>query len=351
MAEPWRLLTTAEPDAWREALPSPDFVLGSVEYLRLLERQTGLAARLFVLEEAGQRIAYPFLLRPVPGRAQAFDTFTPDYGGPLWSGPEPGPADFPAVFHRFCQDQGIVAEFIHMNPWRLDPALLDPGCIADDRVVVYVDLTQSEEDLWKHSLNSDARRQTRRALEAGVQVRVAATAADALAFHHLHRQTMERLGAASHYFHPPEYFLDLYAALPGQAMFILAEWQGQAIAGGLYLLDRTDVYWHLSAMDMDHAGLRPVNALHFEAIRRLAQAGKRRMLCGGSHRVGDGIFHFKSGFSPLRAPFQVYRRIHDPEAYQSLCLAWSAGHGGAQPSGDYFPAYRSGELATAMAPR
>jgi hypothetical protein len=343
------VVTTDEAERWRAVLPANARAMGSVEYARVLERLTGASARLFVVDWGSATTAYTFLLRPVrgfpfeAGLRHRFDTFTAEYSGPVWRGsPQPlnGGPRFADLFAEHCRQQGIVAEFAHLSPWT-SPDLLDPGCVEPNRDVVYLDLTWGEDEIWTRSLTSDTRRQVRQSERAGVRVRHAESLDDVRAFHRLYELTMERRNALDRYHLPIEHFVELFETMRENTLFALAEYQGHIVAGGLYFHDDTEVVWHLSAVDMAFAGVRPVNAFHYETIRWAVRQGKRRLLCGGAYQPGDGIFRFKAGFSPLRAQFHTYRRVHDPDAYSVLTRAWSAHHGGKSPSADFFPAYRS----------
>ncbi len=345
------LLTTNDAHRWRAALPADACVMGSVEYARILEAHAGHAARLLVFEAAGSRIAYPFLLRPIQelpfagaGGHGRYDTVTPEYTGPLWLGRDDRACDraraaFAELVEGTCRELGIVAEFAHLNPWRASEALLDPACVEVDREIVFIDLTLGDE-LWTKSLSSDARRMTKRAEKAGVHVRRARSREDVLEFHRLYTSTMKRRAALDRYYFPPEYFLAFFETLPERSFFALAEYQGRPVAGGLYLHDANDVYWHLSAVDMAYRDVAPVNALHYDTIRWAARAGKKRLICGGGYEPGDGVFRFKATFSPLRARFQVYKRVRDRGAYETLVEAWCAHHGAPPPTAGFFPAYR-----------
>ncbi|MGA2081715.1 MAG: peptidoglycan bridge formation glycyltransferase FemA/FemB family protein [Holophaga sp.] len=350
MNESYEILTTADAQAWRAALPADMCVMGSLEYARIKERIMGQSARLFLTGPPGARVAYPLFLRPLPFQtAQAsgarWDTATPEYTGPIRVDPPGDEEAFPAAgfqeaFGRFCRDEGIVAEFAHLNPWHAGKELLAPARVEVNREIVYVDLTWGEEEIWKRSLSSDTRRQTRQSSDFGVRVRQAESPKDVMDFYNLHHLTMDRLEAGGSYYLGPDYFLGIFETMPANAFFLLAEFEGRTVAGGLYFQDATDVYWHLSAVDMEFSRVRPVNAYHFEAIKRAARAGRRRMLCGGAFRQGDGVFRFKAGFSPLRVPFQVCKQVHDPEAYAGLVQAWIRHYGGIQPDPELFPAYR-----------
>ncbi len=342
-----QVLTTHDTEAWREALPIGASVMGCLEHVRIQERSCGHEARLFVVGGPERRIAYPFFLRPVPPGSGlgGFDTYTPEYTGPLLlgtDGPDPElAAAFNEAFEAHSAADGIIAEFAHLNPWNPGNQVLPADNVEMNREIVYVDLTLGEEALWNTSLTSDTRRQTRQSIQAGVQVRAAVTTEDVLAFHQLHRLTMDRRSASERYYLPADYFLEIHRTMPDNAVIMLSEFEGRVVAGGLYFQDDQDVYWHLSALDMDFSKVRPVNAYHFACIKACALAGRRRMLCGGAHQPGDGVFRFKAGFSPNRVAFHICKRIHDTARYAAEVEAWSLRRGSAEAPGAFFPAYRA----------
>jgi hypothetical protein len=351
------LLTTDDAEQWRAVLPANTGVMGSLEYIRVSENQTGWPARLFVFESPEGVVAYPYFLRPVHGLpfanhlgADWWDTVTPDYTGPIVtssvcrSPAAPGMANglrFADAFAAHSRENRIVAEFAHLNPWHVPEGVLDRACIQWNREIVYVDLTWDEERVWRESLNSDCRRQVRQAQRANVRVRRAESPCDVKEFHRLYAQTMQRREAPARYHYPLEYFLAFFHTMPENSFYMLAEYQGRVVAGGLYFHDRTNIYWHLSAFDLEFARVRPVNAYLFETIRRALGQGKQRMLLGGGYQPGDGILHFKSNFSRLRERFCTYKRVHDAETYSVLMRAWSGNQGGYREGADFFPAYRS----------
>ena len=350
-SEPY-VLTTADAEKWRQVLPADACVMGSLEYVRIIEQQNGFAARLFVMDTGQSTVVYPFFVRPVDALPFATvanrdrgDTFTPEYTGPLiirgGKYRDPEAKQFADKFARYCSTNGIIAEFAHLSPWHDSEALLDPTCVVVNREIVHVDLTLGEEGLWTQSLNSDARRHARQAQKAGVQVRWASSLDDVQAFHRLHAGTMDRRQAKESYRIPLEYFVAIFESMPDHAFIALAEYQGRVVAGGLYFHGGTDVYWHLSAVDLEFSRVRPVNKYVWETMLWAVGEGKRRMLLGGGYQPDDGVFRFKAGFSPLRARFCTYRRIHDGRTYQTLIDAWSAYYGASISQGGFFPAYRS----------
>ena len=145
-------------------------VFASWEYVRIKEEFEGIEARLFVLRSAESMMVYPFFLRQVrelsfalPDRwSSAADTTTPEYTGVFWgSGSQKNDlavaAQFYSMFHQYCIENEIVAEFAHLHPWLACEQALDREGVVSDRSIVYVDLTQSEEDLWQNSFNRACR--------------------------------------------------------------------------------------------------------------------------------------------------------------------------------------------------
>ncbi len=345
-------LSTADEDQWRRILPARLSVTGCVEYLRICERQTGSTAKLFVVEGSTPLAAYPYLVRTVDSLpfargnfARCSDISSPEYRGPIaLSGARPDELvslDFPAMFSEHCRESGMIAEFAHLNPWNSGGSLVLPDHVNMDREIVYVDLTQTDEEIWTRSFSSDARRQTRQGHRAGVTVRRAESREDVAEFQRLHEITMKRRQALDRYFHPVEHFLRFFEEMPGHAFFVLAEYDGRAVAGGLFLQDDADIYWHLSAADLEYSHVRPVNVYVHHTIMAALGDGRKRLIMGGAYGKADGILRFKANFSPLRARFCTYKRIHDPAAYHGLTAAAVAFYGAAAVDEAYFPAYRA----------
>ena len=344
-------VSTNDAETWRHILPASLRAGTSVEYMRIVERQTGWSGRLFAVEEDGRPVAaYPYFLRPIddsPAGSESpvrFDTTTPEYSGPIWLDPERKPGEvhlhFPELFAAHCREQGIIAEFAHLDPW-VQPELLDSRNVIPNREIVYVDLTWSEEDVWMKSLSSDARRQTKQGYKAGVQTRRAESADDIVEFHRLYAMTMERLQAKQAYRYPLDYFMAFFELLPDNSFYVLAEIEGRVVAGGLFLQDDREIRWHLSAADRDFSRVRPVNVYLHDTIRASLGDRWKRMILGGAYTDGDGVFRFKANFSRLRANFYTYQRIHDEVAFDELVARWYRRYPGAGPRSDFFPAYRS----------
>lgn len=346
------LLTSALDTAWRSALPASRSVFGSLEFARIAETHHGHPARLLVCEMEDMSVIYPFFLRStqalsfgaVAPEAQ-WDTFSPEYTGPL------SPSDalnhaadgmmFQAHWSQICQDTGIVAEFIHLHPWHALWSCLRPQNIEVEREIVYVDLTVPLNRLMEESFSYACRKNLRRAQSQEIEVTPANCLDDVREFHRIYIATMERNHAQARYYYPFEYFKAFYEELPDNALFMLAKYKGQTIAGTLYLHDDVDVFSYLGGADYAYQQARPTNAVIFETIRWAQAFGKKRLILGGGYKPDDGVFRFKASFSPLRAKFCVYRRIHMPSTYERLHQSWAIQFGADHMTTGYFPAYRT----------
>ena len=344
------LLTPRDAARWRAILPASRSVFGSVEFAQIQERCQGLVPRLFAVQAGGATMAYPFALRPVrglpfagPETAGLWDTVSPEFTGPLATAglAEPPAREFAEAFAAYCRSAGIVAEFAHLHPWHAQEAALNPEGLCFDREIVFVDLTLSEEEIWKRSLSKSCRRNVHWARTAGVRVSWAASRAEIEEFHRIYLLTMDRRQALRKYYLPLEYFLAFHELLPDHARFGLAEHEGRVIAATLFLHDDHDAYGYLGGADHAFQHLCPTNLLDYECLLWSQAHGKRRFVLGGGYRPNDGVFRFKCSFSPLRANFRVYKQVHLPAEYAALCRAWSAHHGPQVEPGRFFPEYRA----------
>ena len=340
--------TTDDTAGWSSALPAGESVFGSVQFANVVREHLGCEPRLYVLQDSASLIAYPFFMRSIRpaflgedcGRLR--DTTSPDFTGPLARGtPTRSLAvELPTRLSTFFSSQDVVSEFIHLHPWKALTRALRGHELQFDREIVYIDLTATEEQLWRHSFNHACRKNITRSKRENVRVFEARTTGDVREFHRLYIDTMKMRNARAQYFYPLDFFVSIFDQLRGAARFALAEYRDQLVAGTLYLHDRDDVYSYLGGADARFQHVRPTNAVVYDTILWGQREGKKRLILGGGHAPNDGIVRFKASFSAHRASFFVYRCIHLPETYDALCRACSEVQGGELGTGTYFPRYR-----------
>ncbi len=341
--------TTEDAAQWRDVLPDRESAFGSVEFAKVIEQHLGYEARLYVLQDHTSLIAYPFFVRPIrtplisdESCGRISDTTSPDFTGPLTRGTPTRSlvTEFSTRLSTLLRTQGIVAEFIHLHPWKAFTGALPQHDVQFDREIVYIDLTWPQERLWGSSFNHACRKNINRSRRENVRIFEARSLGDIGEFHRLYVETMKKRNALEHYFFSLDYFSEIFDRLRGSARFALAEYRNQVVAGTLYLHDRDDVYSYLGGADLNFQHVRPTNAIIYDTILWGQRLGKKRFILGGGYLPEDGIFRFKASFSPQRADFLVYRCVHLSETYDALCRSWSGIYGrDVQPSA-YFPRYR-----------
>jgi serine/alanine adding enzyme len=335
---------------WGKILPAGESVFGSVEFATIQRAHAGADPRLLTFELPSGRVAHPLLLRSsasLPFGEQMdgalFDATTPPYSGPYAAGPldAGAAASFSHALSRWCAHNDVVTEFDHLHPWKARTELLDPAGVELDREIVYVDLTLDDDRLWRESFTHACRKNINRARREGVRVLEATTPAEVDELHRIYELTMDRQGALESYYFPRGYFRSFLEHMHAGSRVLLAEHEGRVIAATLYLYDDDDAYSYLGGADHAFQHLRPTNAIVAEMIRWARDRGKRRLVLGGGYGPGDGILRFKASFSPLRAPFRVYKSVHLPDAYAALREAWRNHYGVGGEGTAFFPPYRA----------
>jgi serine/alanine adding enzyme len=342
-----RFLSTADAAEWQACLPASRSVFGSLGYARIGERFRGATPRLHVLECSHGSICSPTLLYPLndlPFEVQSvarWDAGTPDYTGPISTGHCDVLHDtFRERRNAWAHREGIVTEFAHLHPWSSERELLGPGCIYN-REIVWVDVTLEPERIFNEHFESSSRKNVRKAEREGVKIFTNSDDEHVREFFRIYTGTMQRNQALDRYAFSFDFFRAFRDELGDNAQFTFASFQGTLIAATLYLHDNDNVYSYLGGADADWNHLRPTNLMIWQTIQWAHSAGKKRFILGGGYVPNDGIFRFKSTFSPLTQSFYTYRHIHMPDEYAKLEQSFRARCKLKDQDASYFPIYRS----------
>lgn len=345
------ILSLADTRQWADALTAAgaDDVYYTPEYLGSLEANGDGSARLFVYRHPRGAVVYPFLLRPVAlaGADTGYYDISSPYG---YSGPfvAAAPAHEQAVadgfienFADYVKQQHIVSEFSRFHPLLANHDAFRGMALEHVGDTVSVNLELDGEKLWQSSFDGRTRTAVKKARELGVTV-VFGTGEEQLCnFTDLYTQTMRRLGASAYYYFSEACFERLHAALAGDLGTFAEAWhEGVCIASILLLRGGRFLHYHLSATHPDHRRIPANNLLLAEAIEWGWSRNLTRLHLGGGLAPDDGLFRFKAGFSPDRAPYLVGKRIHDQAAYDELVRTRFPGEGRLDGTFGYFPYYR-----------
>lgn len=327
-------------------------------YARAYEGVYGARASLFLFKRGNGLGFHPFLRRPInnlpffqssTSGQPLFDIITPEYSGPVILCPEEEKPAFERIFweefSESCKKEGIVAEFGRLNPYyNAEPAFLSFIQAKRNRQIVYLDLSSGEKELWA-GFSKGNKSSIKKAQKSGITVQRSESAQDIDEFYRLYAQTMKRNQAAEFYYFSQDFFRDLFKQMGKSISLFIATRDGKAVAASIFLHAGDYIHYYFSGSDSDFLELCPNNLLIFTCMEWARKEGYRILsLGGGYHNNGqDSLFKFKSSFSGLRRDFCTYTRIHDKDAYDSLCQKFRSFYKltqGSDASQGYFPEYR-----------
>jgi hypothetical protein len=148
--------------------------------------------------------------------------------------------------------------------------------------------------------NSTMRNQVRKTRRGGLVVREAQSPEDVRAYHQVYTRSAEQKGGYG-CIYPVELFLDLIE-LRKNTRLLLAESEGQIVAGGLYFRDGCSImYWH-GAADRRHSHLFPACAVIDQAVQWGCANGATDFDFGASNGIAS-LEQFKSFWGARPQPY------------------------------------------------
>lgn len=294
---------------------------------------------LFAVRDDADRFVFcwPALLRKIPGTPWCDLTSVYGYGGPLLVGRGSARAYLELVLNSM-RELGAVSVFSRMHPVFMEQLPDDPalrGEYVGD--VVVIDVAEQPEPIT--SYRSDHRRGIRRALKAGVTTEIDAEAKQIDEFLDVYTQAMEMLEADAYYHFDLQYLSMLRDASEFHAMITFARFEGKNIATGLSLISGGIMQAYLGGSLPEYrklASMKLVTAVEHQFA--VDQGLDLLILGGGLGLANDHLLQFKRGFAHNVKPFNLYKKILNQNAYETLCRRNGVDANG----GGYFPAYRFG---------
>ncbi|MDF1594430.1 MAG: peptidoglycan bridge formation glycyltransferase FemA/FemB family protein, partial [Desulfobacterales bacterium] len=163
-------------------------------------------------------------------------------------------------------------------------------------------------------------------------------------FMQIYNETMERNAASANYFFPKEYYIELKKSFGESIKLFFAMLEDQAVSASMFFMTGRIIQYHLSGTRTEHLYLNGAKLIIDEIRLWGVQNGFSWLhLGGGVGSSEDSLFRFKAGFSKLRQPFQVVRKIANQEIYTELCSQrkkWAKVNGYTLSESNFFPEYR-----------
>jgi hypothetical protein len=310
----------ASPEFFR----SPQFLAaeGVTHTLRIVGSDGALLAPLVVREIEGtaERDAVSPYSFPgiVPAAENPAAPYTAEraFADDVPAGLDPASIDFSAT--------GLVSLFLRH---RLGPPAL---AASTERNLVYL----ADPALPAKSRPSD-RRQVRRNLEAGFEVRLIpgpeTTPEQRAGFLDVYEQTMRRTEAAPHYFFGAAYF-DRILGAPRTWLALAHAGDGALAAASIATVSDGFLHYYLSGSADTQLRAAPMKNVVTRLVEHAAEL-RMPLNLGGGIRDGDALEEFKRGFANRSLRWHTSEIVCDEARYAELAAGREAG--------GYFPAYRA----------
>lgn len=333
--------TLLEPAAreWKETLQHVGHDMYHVpDYVVLDARLYGGTPAAFHYERDGRRLLIPLILRDIPD--SGFKDAISPYGYP---GPVSSSSDVSfwegacSALVNVLSDSSVVSAFIRLHPLLPAPLLSSHGKLVYHGETVSMDLTVSEDEMWKQT-RSDHRNHINRAKRAGTEI-VFDDWNRLGEWVEVYHDNMRRVGATSYYFFTREHLEALHDAVGDRMHLVVACEDGEVVGGNTFFSYDGIATGYVSSTR--RAPKRYADELLYDSVRRWCrQRGDRIFhLGGGKGGANDSLFSYKAGFSPGRHPFHTWRVVADPVRYERLVRERRPGADPADLT-TTFPAYR-----------
>lgn len=299
------------------------------EYYSLYQNYGDGEARCFVFENDGEFVMYPFLINPISTLGYKLNNEYYDiqgaygYNGIITSSENAGfIAAFWDAFDGYCQDNRIIAEFSRFHPLLNSQSLASPKMKSVfSRHTVSLNLSLSEDAIWKSQISSKNRNMIRKAEKEGVTI---VESDDYEAFRRLYDGTMEDLHAEDFYFFPRSYYDEYKRTFKDKSLLCLAMLDGKAIAGSMFMFSDDYAHYHLSARDRVYSRYAANNLILWYAIQKAKERGCKWFHFGGgtTGSEGDSLLRFKKEFGKTLCEFWIGKRVHNQTVYNQIVEQW-----------------------------
>jgi hypothetical protein len=321
----WRELIERLPDELNDVYLTP-------EYGEVFQREGYGLALCFLYQDGDDLFLYPFLKRRIKKVANrtistpCYDLETPyGYGGPIANSMD---GEFLRRAHQsfsgFCCSERIVCEFVRFHPiMRNERFSAEHMHTSFNRPTVYIDVASDEETIWGNYTGT-GRNMIRKAKKSGVVIEPSRSPEELRQFVDIYQETMDRVGANRFYFFPFSFFENMRLLFKDSFRLLLARWNGDIVAGAVFLKNDTYCHYHLAGSRRDCLKVAPNNLILHQAVLEAVRGKQKKMHIGGGSSTSqkDSLFRFKANFSPLRTKYSIGTRIHLPELYEQLKQIW-----------------------------
>lgn len=334
----YQVFDLAQKSIWKEYLNNLPEKLQDIyftpEYYELYENDS-VKPECFIYQENNNILLYPYLKTHINSvikftlEAEYYDIEGAyGYNGFIANTKDGGFLDrFADTFQDFCKKNNVIAEFTRFNPLLNNHTLARHMDITIENKNIVVDLTKTEDEIWRNSYEHAARKNIAKANRSGLTVKSFMGCEIEREwlnkFMNIYFLTMDRNKAENFYYFRDSYFSDICNSLGNNSIFIFSLLDSTVVSCELVLFGKTNAYSFLGGTLSEYYPLRPNNLLKHELIRKLKNLGLSNYCLGGGSKPGDGIYRYKKTFSKKEIiDFYIGKRVYNERVYDSICNNW-----------------------------
>jgi FemAB-related protein (PEP-CTERM system-associated) len=168
-----------------------------------------------------------------------------------------------------------------------------------------IPLSERPEDMWS-KLRKPVQRQIKKSQKDEVHIRVADKPEDMALYYNMHLQTRAKKHGMP--VQSRKYFSTLWDtfAPSGTLRLLLAEYEGNTIAGIILFTSGTTLHYSYGASDEKYLKLAPNNLLFWEVITWGCEHGYKAFDLGRTARDNEGLMEFKRRWGATQEPLPYY---------------------------------------------
>ncbi len=241
------------------------------------------------------------------------------------------------LYTNLMKEKNRISEFIRFHPlfnnWELFKEIFPVMYLNQ---VVAIDLTQSNDDIWKN-MTKNTRYYTRKGLKEFKNVEITQNPSNSEIenFVNLYKGTMDKNQASQKYYFSKEFIKNHFKS---KCLYIECKNNNEIIGAiSLFLIGSKIMHYHLSATNYNVKN-PPSRAILWHAIEWAKKKGLKWFHLGGGVGKEDNLFNFKKGFSKTYFMFYIGRIVHNNEIYQKLISL----NPNINNEPNFFPSYRVG---------
>ena len=350
------MITVKDKETWNRILNKLNIndIFFYYEYFEIYKTNYNVDLEAVYWEDENVIIFFPHLVRNIKNiplfkelKEDYYDLTTPyGYGGPVVkikvdkeNKIKESIKKFKLEYYKYALSRNYVCEFIRFHPilenHKYFCEIFNVEYIND---IVYIDLTQSLDEIWKN-MNNLTKRSIKKSQKFCPIVQIVTSPEDIHIkdFLNLYYKTMDRHGAEKKYYFGKQFILDHLRKLGG--IFILVKDIKNITASiALFVGSKENLYYHLGATNYEIAKkykISPLRLVLWVAIKYAKEKNFRHLILGGGRISNDSLFKFKLGFSKKTKPFYIGEIVFNKKVYETLSNLAKI-----NKEEKFFPAYR-----------